>query len=396
MILVFVGAGGSAAVDREQYPTTVEFFNRLPDGITRNNLFAQVREFLEAQKGGEPIDIEEVLWNLDELRDYLQASRDPEAVAGWMMSGNRISQLIGGPDLSPFLRGLPGLEDRIQNLKSEINTQVYQFYAKAPDPKKLRDWIQLLRGLAESDSNIEIFTTNYDRVLERVIGEAEINVEIGLKPNPDQMALDMTLWDSSGQPLNNNRGRLTKLHGSVNWQRSAEGIVASNPIFTGDHQNHSILYPGYKGEPDQEPFIKFHEHLRAVVQKANIAIFVGFAFRDDYINDILSALPPEIPTYVINRDESLPSLPFTNAYKHFNEGFTAGAATACLESLQPSLGMTIADYDKAIELHPQNAIFYRNRGIAKRALGDPEAEEDLAKAIEIDPSLEKYESEDHP
>ncbi len=35
MILVFVGAGGSATVDPKQYPTTVEFFSRLPDNITK-------------------------------------------------------------------------------------------------------------------------------------------------------------------------------------------------------------------------------------------------------------------------------------------------------------------------------------------------------------------------
>ena len=33
MILVFVGAGGSAAVDLDQYPTTVEFFESLPGEI---------------------------------------------------------------------------------------------------------------------------------------------------------------------------------------------------------------------------------------------------------------------------------------------------------------------------------------------------------------------------
>ncbi len=335
MILVFVGAGGSAAVDPEQYPTTVEFFNRLPDGITRNNLFVQVREFLEAQKGGEPIDIEEVLWNLDELRDYLQVSRDTKAVAGWMMSGNRISQFIGGHDLLPFSRGIPRLEDQIQNLKSEINTQVYQFYTTAPDPEKLRDWIELLQELAKFDSNIEIFTTNYDRVLERVISEAGINVEIGLKPNPDQMALDMALWDSPGQPLDNDHGRLTKLHGSVNWQRSAEGIIASNPLFTGDHQNHSILYPGYKGEPDQEPFVKFHEHLRAVVQKADTVLFVGFAFRDGHINSILSELRPETPKFVINRNDSLPDLDFLkgNECEHFDNGLTSETVEECVNSL---------------------------------------------------------------
>ena len=338
MILVFVGAGGSAAVDPEQYPTTVEFFNRLPGDITRDPLFGKVREFLQYKKGEEPIDIEEVLSNLDELRDYFQISRNSKAIAGWIIAEHRINQLIrNSSDLSNLLNGMFDLaENQIPNLKDRINAQVYQLYAIPPDADKLADWVQLLKGIEEIYPTIEIFTTNYDRVLERVIGEAEINVETGLKPNPDQMGLDTTLWDSPGQPLDHNRGRLTKLHGSVNWQDSNEGIIVSNPIFTGNHQNHLILYPGYKGEPDQEPFIKFHEHLQVIVQQADIAIFIGFAFRDGYINSILAELRPEVPKFVINKEDSLPALAFLEEPKceHFNNGLTAEAVEDCLQSLK--------------------------------------------------------------
>ena len=33
MILIFAGAGASYSIDKEQYPTTVEFWERLPDEI---------------------------------------------------------------------------------------------------------------------------------------------------------------------------------------------------------------------------------------------------------------------------------------------------------------------------------------------------------------------------
>ena len=39
MILVFVGAGGSAAVDPEQYPTTVEFSIGFPMILKRTLYF---------------------------------------------------------------------------------------------------------------------------------------------------------------------------------------------------------------------------------------------------------------------------------------------------------------------------------------------------------------------
>ena len=76
MILLFVGAGGSAAVDAEQYPTTVEFYKRLPDDIVQNPLFFFVQNFLtNAPSHNEAsIDIEKILWELVNLEGYLAAS----------------------------------------------------------------------------------------------------------------------------------------------------------------------------------------------------------------------------------------------------------------------------------------------------------------------------------
>ena len=326
MILVFAGAGGSAAVDPEQYPTTVEFFSRLPDNIKEAPLFIQICEFLEIQKDEQPIDIEEILWTLDELailRRRCLSVCDPEKIFGWLLHG-RMSGILGEANniIAPFQHQMYDSGwNQIENLKDDINALVYDLYATPPDKDKLSNWVQLLQGLVQYDSNIEIFTTNYDRVLEQVIDVGKINLETGLKSNVDSLILDTSIWDTPGVPYNNH-GRLTKLHGSVNWQRSNEGIIISNPIFTGNHQQHLILYPGYKGEPVEEPFVQFHEHLRAVVQQASAAIFIGYAFRDDYINTILSELPSEIPKFVINKDDALPDFSFLDECQHLKNGLT--------------------------------------------------------------------------
>ena len=57
----------------------------------------------------------------------------------------------------------------------------------------------------------------------------------------------------------------------------------------------------------------------------------------------------------------------------------------------------LADFDHAITLNSRYAEAYYNRGVAKHILGDEAgAEEDFARATEIDPSLKKDESEDRP
>lgn len=340
MILVFVGAGGSAAVDPEQYPTTIEFFNRLPPEITQLPLFKHVCGFLKTQKeDGQRIDIEEVLWRLNDLQNYFSLSRNTNTIAGWSMAENRVCQfnsniLPGGS--KQFGDGINNIVvNYLTPLQKRINDLVHEFYVERPNPDKLSDWTTLLRQLGRYGAIIEIFTTNYDLVLETAIeiDKAVINVKTG-RQSDSETRLDTTLWDTPGG-LQRGHGLLTKLHGSVDWQRWNDTIICSR-AYMGDQKGHAILYPGYKGEPnkeqlDEELFAKFHEHLRAVAQEAMKALFVGFSFRDEYINSILSELRPEIPKFVITKDDSLPDLPFLNGCQHFNDGLTAEAIETCLQ-----------------------------------------------------------------
>jgi len=342
MILVFVGAGGSAAVDPKQYPTTVGFFEKLPDEITNDPLFGKVCEFLKGQQGKKIIDIENVLEILDEFQEDCKKMNDPKTMVGWTMQGN--SSFVGGvKDFATLQQSIATLErERIAPLKSKINEQVYKFYEATPDPKKLSDWIQLLKGLKTIDPALEIFTTNYDRVLENVIREAGIDVEMGRQFNGIQTRLNTVPWDTPSI-----RGRLTKLHGSVDWQRSNEGINISE-VFTGNHQNHCILYPGYKGEPTEEPFRTFHEHLRKIVEnkKLSAAIFIGFAFRDDAINRILSGLSLKTPTFFITKlditplppEKRPPRAPLTEDFRHLCGGLTAETVVECLVAISAATG----------------------------------------------------------
>ena len=98
------------------------------------------------------------------------------------MADYRINQLIESslPDLSNLLNGMHQLtEDQIRTLQDRINALVYDFYGRHPNDNELTDWVQLLKGLAERDPVIEIFTTNYDVVLELAINSAQINVQTG-------------------------------------------------------------------------------------------------------------------------------------------------------------------------------------------------------------------------
>ena len=89
-------------------------------------------------------------------------------MVGWTISGT--SGLINGINLSPIASLV---ERQIAPLNSDIKKQVYEFYAvRTPDTEKLATWIKFLKGLRDIDPALEIFTTNYDLVLEDATEQA--------------------------------------------------------------------------------------------------------------------------------------------------------------------------------------------------------------------------------
>ena len=352
MILVFVGAGGSTAVDPEQYPTTVEFFKRLPKEILEDSLFQGVCKFIQERDGDKTLDIENVLEVLDALQVGCNEAGDLKTIMGLAISG-RLASLSGVQDYGALQQSIGAFgKEVVVPLNNKIKEQVYTFYGTPPASEKLSVWIQLLKGLKKIDPALELFTTNYDLVLEKVINEsADLKMETGRASDGIKTTLNTSFWENPGEDqaqikaLNLKDGLLTKLHGSVDWQRSNGGINCSE-VFTGDHQNHCILYPGYKGEPIAAPLRAFHEHFRRVVngvyESLSAAIFVGFAFRDAYINRVLSDLPSDTPTVFITKSDGKPTMtgelppraPYTEVFVHFQEGLTHEIAKRGLEFIE--------------------------------------------------------------
>ena len=326
MILVFVGAGGSAAVDPEKYPTTRGFFKKLEKEkeIKRHNLFVAVENFLQ-RNGEEPLDIEKILWTLDELKKIGQALMSP-SILSWLMENNNAG-FIKGVNPKELKGSLQSLKrEQIGPLQENINAKVHEFYAKKPEKEELSTWILFLRELSKIDPVIEIFTTNYDLVLENAIVEAGLEIETGRDYDGIQAKLSTQFWQGSPSSRHPNyTGLLTKLHGSVDWQLGNNGDINISDTFTGQTNKHCALYPGFKGEPTREPFSLFHRYLRSIVQSSPIvAIFIGFSFRDPHISDILNNdLPKETPSYFITKGSETdlpPGAPSVTTYTHIAQG----------------------------------------------------------------------------
>jgi SIR2-like domain len=332
-LLVFAGAGASFATDREQYPTTVRFRELLPAAVKNHPAFSMVEAYLQHKKGVHTIDIEQVLWELQELEKYCLPVSTTDSFVNHIHQNGEILQL--GVERSQAIVGqYIQLKSQIGHLIRDINKHVYDFYGNEPNPEKLENtWGKLLSWVKNDFDTVDIVTTNYDTVIEAALTASAPSpygqiTELGRRQGLT-MEVDVGLW----RERNRQKGLLTKLHGSVDWQRGvargANVIKVVGAEFHGNHDTRVIIYPGYKDTPNSEPFTTFHEYFEFRLSQATHVLVIGFAFRDEHINTIFRrAVTSSQRVCVV--DPSLDALsrqyPFSPKPTVQNTGFGQGTA----------------------------------------------------------------------
>lgn len=344
MILVFAGAGASKAVNSINYPTTVDFFEKLPLEISKDTLFANIVSYLKESKAeSQPIDIEEVLWALQQVQNSLMRIQHKQDILEWLLVRDKLTTLTGINGISVNLgQAIPKMQTMINSLTELINCQVYSLYNIPPTEEELKNnWINFLEVISGIDSNIQIFTTNYDFVIETALKQANLPVTpiTGRTTSEVCNTLDLSCWDDLHETDITNeikQIKLTKLHGSIDWIRNSDGkIGVGNHLFSGNHENHILLYPGFKDIPQEEPFSIFHNYFEKKLLKAEKIIFIGFAFRDDYINKLLENNCSTVKEIIIVDPNAKKYIqPFLhNKKEDINMGFDKESVSECMRIL---------------------------------------------------------------
>jgi hypothetical protein len=324
-IVVFAGAGASKAVNPSQFPTTKEFFERLPTEVVEHPVYQFSLNYLQTKQKLDSIDIEHVLWTLQELFEFYDNIATGKGPGGFATRRDLLTQLIPGHHVGHLNQLADQIRDRVGNLISEINQVVYDLYGYEPNKRELnRNWAEIISRLDGVATRLDLFTTNYDGVIEAALsdyaGDATARMYRGIRGTIRQsLALDDWGHGSPWQPI-----FLTKLHGSLDWKYSRDRSVihVGDPVFTGDHTKHAIIYPGFKGSNDAPFFDAFHNYLGESLADAKAVAFVGFAFRDDYINNVIrEGVRPDSTVVVINPDSSVELPSRRIAPKYIRESF---------------------------------------------------------------------------
>ena len=338
MILIFTGAGFSRAIS-SKYPTTEEFYRNhlgsIKDNINTTANGALANWFANWDLLQKKVDIEWVLESIDEIIEYLSPCLGIESLLLNYAAARGLDQVMA-EDMETFT-----------SIKQDIHRIVYKIYSRLPEKKDKINLLPLLfREICtlSSSDKVEIFTTNYDRILDRFFHENEdiMKISLGHKLGFFGACIDKGIWNGKEENRMYSegfRGRLTKLHGSINWRNDS---VVDSPIiadvqYTGNDDDHAILYPGYKGDISKmyEPFRSFHEHLSRIVKETDAAIFIGFAFQDGTINEILKEMPSNTRKCVIHKGDKKITIPFDeDSYKEWKDGFSEMSIEKCIKYIQ--------------------------------------------------------------
>jgi hypothetical protein len=333
-VVVLAGAGASKAVQPEKFPTTVEFFKRLPPPVVSDGYFQFVLGFLQAQRGDAVIDIEVVLWELQKLIEFFQQVSDKSSIVGSAIATNLMKTVNAGWNFGHLGNGGPQLTRYLENTIGLVNQQVYELYSYDPEPNELKNnWSPLIYRLLEFGAHLDIFTTNYDLVIENALQELdgdEFMFKYSGATGRVQKFLNLGQWQ---EDASRSGGLLTKLHGSLNWKVSGDRIAIGDSAFTGTHAKHAIIYPGFKGRSNAAFFEPFHDYFSRMLASADHVLIVGFAFRDEYISQILrTSLAPAATVTVVDPEKSV-KFPTNRKVNRIGKGFDRESVNAFLSTV---------------------------------------------------------------
>ena len=286
-VLLFLGAGASAPFG---FPTTRQFLAGLKDTLGNTTLGILLSNLLEVPQ------IQDVEQLLELLKAVEVFKKHPirDFVKKFHMS-------IHLPNISNNLSDQMKL---MEQLEDKIKSDIFRQYEFSPSSVKDIDaaYGSLIKLISQvtTDNELSIFTTNYDRVIEEFCEGNDYLYEDGFKLNPQNNEFE---WNSTGFDKSSKKDfciKLYKLHGSLNWRRRYDlQVVKVSPEErtrgTKRYRENLLIYPAEKLtneverilDPEKEPFGEIHIRFRKMFKKSDIAIFIGFNFRDEYVNEII-------------------------------------------------------------------------------------------------------------
>jgi len=268
----FFGAGTSCALkipNVEQLTDGIE--SALIDDFKKN--FDLIKADLTVAVAPREVNIEDILNHIRRIRELTcESAKEYQGVSG----------------------------ESAKKLDKEICTKIYNIIldkekvADLENTKKFFAWLSILNR----DFSKEVFTTNYDLIIEKSLESSHIPYFDGFvgsyEPFFWQESIDKLVTKDD---LTQNWIRLWKIHGSLSWFWKEDAKTKSPKIVRigkiekiEDEKDELVIYPSKEkyDSSRKQPFIAYFDRLKNYLLNGELLfIFTGYSFSDQHINEII-------------------------------------------------------------------------------------------------------------
>ncbi|EPG58882.1 SIR2 family NAD-dependent protein deacylase [Leptospira borgpetersenii] len=229
------------------------------------------------------------------LQELIKAGKSPENVEDILSFIRGLLEVSKGESVRGFNES-----DLAELEKSICNLIVKKIDVLLPDTEtpyhKLVKWISSI----DREVPIEIFTTNYDILMEQALEKLEVPYFDGFvgarRPFFDLRSVADRLIPSHWT-------RIWKIHGSINWYQeivNGQRIIYRSSEIKNDAAH--LIYPSHLKyeESKKMPYLALIEQLNMFIrQKSSLLIIVGYSFGDEHLNDTIVNALKSNPTAMV-------------------------------------------------------------------------------------------------
>lgn len=177
---------------------------------------------------------------------------------------------------------------KIEDIEESIKKTMYENLSVAVAFDKLCSlviWLNFINKEYEK----EIFTLNYDLLLERAMEEVNLPYFTGFVGNVKPFFLSDSVDDYKGLYVKKSWIKLWKLHGSLNFKRTSEGKIFIENNISKEYEN-LLVYPSMDKylSSRKAPFIAYLDRFRKyMLETEKVLLVIGYSFGDEHVNEII-------------------------------------------------------------------------------------------------------------
>lgn len=231
----------------------------------------------------------------DELKANISLPDDPEINIEHILNHIRLVRELTNDSNDKGFQNLNG--DVAKKLDLEICKKISEIIttkeedADLKNPTKFFAWLNQL----SRDFTKEIFTTNYDLIIEKSLERIMTPYFDGFIGSNEPFFFYESIDNSNHRELPPKSWiRLWKMHGSLNWfwkqVQNSNRIIRVNKKSIESDEKETVIFPSRKKYDlsRKQPFIAYFDRLKNYLQSGELLfLFSGYSFSDEHINEIV-------------------------------------------------------------------------------------------------------------